>query len=208
MKRVIAALAVLVVGCYAYVTLYAHPNTEVAMEKKVVLIVASSGFQEHEYQATRAALEHAGYAVTVACDKPGLATGHAEARVEVDTVVSDVHPHQYAAFYIIGGPGTLHCLDNDVTYKLLNEVFALQKPYGAICIAPRILANAHVLRNKKATGWNNDGHLEDIFSNNQVTYVHEPVVVDGTIVTADGPKAADDFGDSIVKILDTYTQGK
>ena len=102
---------------------------------------------------------------------------------------------------MIGGPGTLDCLDNPVTYKLLNEVFALQKPYGAICLAPRVLAHAELLQNKNATGWDGDGHLQDVFTAHNVTYVHEPVVIDGNIVTANGPQAATDFGAAIVAVL-------
>ncbi len=201
MKKVIAALALLVLGCYAYVTLYAKPNTEVDMEKKVAVIIASNGFQQHEYQATRTALEDNGYEVTVVSDNSGIAVGHAGANVEVDALIKDLQPSQYRAFYMIGGPGTLDCLDNTTTYKLLNEVFALQKSYGAICLAPRVLAHAQVLRGKKATGWDGDGNLQDVFEKNQVIYVHEPVVIDGNIITADGPDSADAFGAAIVKNL-------
>ena len=200
MKRVIAALVVLIVGSYAYVT-YARLTKEVAMEKKVILVVASNGFQEHEYQATCNALEHAGYEVTVISDKSGVAVGHNGAHVEVNGDIASVHPSRYAALYIIGGPGTIDCLDTPVMHKLLNELFALQKPYGAICLAPRILAHAQVLRNKKATGWDGDGNVQDIFAKYNVVYVNEPVVVDGNVITAHGPEAADAFGAAIVTLL-------
>ena len=72
---------------------------------------------------------------------------------------------------------------------------------GAICIAPRILAKAGVLKNVHATGWDGDGELQRVFDTYGVIRVEESVVMDGVVVTAHGPAAARDFGKKIIEVL-------
>ena len=80
-------------------------------------------------------------------------------------------------------------------------MMALNKPLGSICISSRILAKAGVLGGKKATGWDGDDKLNGIFNEHAVNYTREPVTTDGSIVTATDPRAAERFGQSIVKVL-------
>ena len=64
------------------------------------------------------------------------------------------------------------------------------------------MAKAGILQNKKATGWNDDQEIDSLFKRHGVIYTPEPVVTDGTIITADGPMAATAFGQAIVKIIE------
>ncbi|HEX4068608.1 MAG TPA: DJ-1/PfpI family protein, partial [Candidatus Babeliales bacterium] len=76
------------------------------------------------------------------------------------------------------------------------------KPIGAICIATRILAKAGVLRDKYATGWNEDGLLNAIYAENGVHYLpEEKVIVESNVITATDPSAAQQFGEHIVELL-------
>ena len=171
------------------------------MTKKVGLVIASKGFQPIEYGTPKQLLEDAGFLVVTISDAMGEAVAKDGSVAQVDKVLQDVDPKEFDGIFIIGGPGALDHLDNQETNRIVNEMMVLQKPYGAICISSRILAKAHVLTGKKATGWNNDGELETIFPQNNVTYVPEPVVVDGNIVTADGPSSAEAFGKAIISVL-------
>ena len=104
--------------------------------------------------------------------------------------------------FFIGGPGALEHLDNNTSYKIAQETFFQNKPIGAICIATRILAKAGVLHDKYATGWNEDGELDQIFAENNVIYVpEEKVVVVDNVITATDPSVAKDFGKHIVEML-------
>lgn len=173
------------------------------MTKKVVLLIASKGFQQDEYHDTYKVLVKAGVHLTTASDKKGEAIAHDGSTVHVDTVIEEIQPALYDGIFLIGGRGAvkLKCLDTPVVYKLLNETMALQKAYGAICISPRILAQAHVLEGKRATCWDDDHLTQALFDAHKVTFVHEPVVIDGKIVTANGPLAAHDFGQAILKVF-------
>jgi protease I len=169
--------------------------------KKVLLVVAYTGFQEHEYLGTREELEAADIQVITASDKPGQATGHDGNEVDVDVIIAEVHPREYDGIFLIGGGGALDHLNTPEMHKLLTEFFTLGKPYGAICISPRILAQAELLQGKKATCWNNDNKVQSLFDTHSVTFVDEHVVVDGNVVTANGPDAATDFGKAIITVL-------
>lgn len=170
--------------------------------KTILFIIAHEGFQQHEYSVPKKILEDAGIRVVTASDAPGEATGKdGTTKVAVDMTLQKVDPTVVDGIFFIGGPGALPHLDNQESNRILNEVMVLQKPYGAICISPRILAKANVLIGKKATGWNGDDALGEIFRTNNVEYVPKPVVIDGNVITADGPDSAEAFGEAIRKVL-------
>lgn len=173
------------------------------MTKKVVLVVASKGYQQEEYNETHKVLLKAGVTVTTASDKLGQAVAHDGSTVHVDVALDALQVANFDGIFLIGGRGAMKnkCLDTPVMYRILNEAFALGKAYGAICVSPRILAHAQVLHGKKATGWDDDGGIQEVFDAAGVVFIHEPVVVDGKVVTANGPLAAAAFGHAILTVL-------
>lgn len=171
------------------------------MQKKVILLVASDGYQPVEYGVTKDTLQAADITVLTASDKPGTATAKDNSTTTVDLTVDQINPHTIDGLFIIGGPGALTWLDTPQVHTILQKLMALDKPYGAICIASRILAKAGVLGNKQATGWDGDDKLDGIFEEHAVTYVRQPSVIDGKVVTAVDPLAAESFGKNILKVL-------
>lgn len=190
--------------------------------KTILLVIASQGYQPIEYGYTRKVLEEAGFKVLVASDKAGIAyakpsVNHSKQcddpacnktnssvdyeKAIVDLTVAKANPANYDGIFIIGGPGAMEFLDNEATYKLMQTSAQKGKPFGAICISPRILAHAGLLGGKVATGWNGDKKLEALFKKYNVVHKKDAVVTDGTIVTADGPQAALGFGKAIVELL-------
>lgn len=169
--------------------------------KHVVLFVASRGFQAKEYLDTKQALELNGIQVETGSDQLGEVVASDGTVAQATTCLELCDPATVDGVFFIGGPGALACLDNQEANRVLNECLLLKKSYGAICIAPRILAKANVLIGKQATGWDQDGELSVIFANNQVIYKPEAVVVDGNVVTANGPEAATAFGEAISQLL-------
>lgn len=131
----------------------------------------------------------------IAVEYPDYAQAH------VDIVIDEVNPHDYDGIFFVGGPGALEFLDNKKVYSIIQTMHELQRPLGAICISPRILAHAGVLTNKKATCWNGDGKVDALFKKYGVQCSFDHVVVDGTSITADGPQAAEEFGKAIVALV-------
>ncbi|HXW85763.1 MAG TPA: DJ-1/PfpI family protein [Candidatus Bathyarchaeia archaeon] len=170
--------------------------------KPVVLIVAFEGFQPQEYGTTKKVLEEGGYSVVTASTKKGAAVAKDGSTVPVDIPIKEVRAPAYDAIVFIGGPGTMPQLNNELSYTLIKSAVEHNKIVAAICIATRILAYAGVLTDKQATGWDGDNELAALYKDKQVKILREDVVVDGTIITATGPTAAQDFGKALVKALE------
>lgn len=172
------------------------------MQNKVLLIIAQKGFQSKEYFDTQEVLQENGIQVVTTAPLYEMAYSHMGDEVMPDLALSDVRVTDYDGVFAIGGPGALEYLDNKETARIFVEAHQTKNyPYGAICIAPRILAKVGVLKNIRATGWDGDGELQNVFDTYGVILVEEPVVVDGIVVTANGPAAARDFGKKIIEVL-------
>lgn len=164
----------------------------------ILLLIAHEGFQPKEYHDTRTALEAAGHTVVVASDAGGVAHASTGEEVMVDHLLAEIHAVDFDGVFAVGGPGALIHLDNDETVRIMRE--AKEEgvmPYGAICIAPRILLKAGLLRGVRMTGWNNDGKLETLCEHGDAIHDPKSVVVDGRVITADGPESAMAFGEAI-----------
>ncbi len=171
-------------------------------KKTVVLLIAHEGYHQIEYGVTREILaSDSNLTVLTASDEAGVAIAKDSSSTTVDLTIEQINPTTIDGLFLIGGPGAMTCLDKPEVYTLLQQMMALKKPYGAICISPRILAKANVLGGKKATGWDDDNKLEDIFKSYAVVKVDQPVVTDGNVVTATGPDAAQGFAQAILRVL-------
>lgn len=169
---------------------------------KVLLIIAQDGFQTKEYHDPKRVLLAAGHTVVTASVEKGTAVSNVGEKVPVDLALRDVNVGDYDGIFVIGGPGAMKSLDNDETARIMKDVEVHEgMPYGAICVSPRILSKAGVLRGKKATGWDEDGKLEQRLKSGGAIYERSPVVIDGQVVTADGPASAEEFGRAIVGVL-------
>jgi protease I len=187
---------------YTLLLLLFAANTS-SYTKTAVLVIAHRNYQPVEYNDTKRLLEQAGITVITASNKAGTAIGDDGSQTTVDKTVAELKPSMYDGIFFIGGSGALSNLDNNTSYSILKKTAAEGKPFGAICISPRILAKAGVLKGKKATGWNSDNQLAKIFPRYDVEYIRKNVgtVIDGNIITATCPLAAQDFAQGIINLL-------
>ena len=167
------------------------------------MIVAADGFKDEEYFIPRQIIEKADFKVFVASNQPGLAQGTAGSEIQVNFPINQLKITEYQAIVFVGGPGCLKNLDNQDSYQLAQEAIRQNKILAAICISPVILAKAGVLKDKKATVWSSplDKTPVQILDQEGAFYQAESVVNDGKIITANGPTAAQNFGQKIVEIL-------
>ncbi len=172
------------------------------MSENVAIIIANEGYQPIEYSIPKKILANAGYIVTTASDLPALAVASDNSTTKVDLVINDIVVEEYAAIIFAGGAGALDHLDNEETYKLIRKADKKKLIIGAICISTRILANAGILKGKKATGWDKDGELAGIYKKAGVIYEQQGVVVDGRYVTAVDPSVAEAFANQLVTMLE------
>jgi protease I len=171
-----------------------------AQAKKAVLIIPGKDVQDDEFLKTVQALEDNGIEVTVASTTLDEVTGTNGVKVKADMLLEDVSADNYDAVVFIGGPGAAQYLDDPVAHKLVQDTVAKNKTLGAICLAPVILTNAGVLKDKRATCYPTEG---DTLKTKGVNYTAKPVEKDGNIITADGPKSAQEFGKTLSKAIGT-----
>jgi len=171
--------------------------------KKAVFVIAWRGFRDEEYFVPKQVLEKQGVKVYTASLEKGEAIGAGGKKTKVDLLQDEFDPLDYDALIFVGGPKALDYLDNENSYKMARKVAENNKILGAICISPVVLAKAGVLKGKKATVWSSIVHKEpiEILKENGAIYVNQKVVVDGNIVTGNGPSAAEEFGREIINLL-------
>lgn len=170
--------------------------------KKAVMIIAFRDFRDQEYFLPKEILEKAGVSVKTASNKMGKAIGADGGDTEVDFLISEINVKDFDAVIFVGGPGCLDALDNENSYKVAREAISQDKILAAICISPVILAKAGVLEGKRATVWTDPlGSQAKILKEYGAIFEKKPVVVDGKIVTANGPGAAKEFGEKILELL-------
>lgn len=177
--------------------------------RPALLIIASRGFEPFEYQEARAALENAGIPVVIASNCVGTAYATPNRRggvptVQIDLQLDQVNVTDYDGIFFIGGPLVLQYLDNEKSYRIAQDAVRHDIPIGAISYAPRILAQAGILNDKFATGWNGDDYLPEFFEQLGVKLISSctaPVVVHGKIITSVGRTTATEFGHAIAEMV-------
>ncbi|MBD3249875.1 hypothetical protein GF336_07550 [Candidatus Woesearchaeota archaeon] len=171
--------------------------------KKALLIVAQNGYQPVEYVDTKDELEKAGVSVTVASFEKAEAIASDGSKIMVDMGFNDVDVSDYSAVVLIGGPGSeVELRGNEKVKEIVQSADNAHKVIAAICYSPVILAEARLLKDRKAAVWNLDGKQKEILAAEGATYSEEDVVIDTRIITANGPAATRDFGKAIVKVLE------
>jgi len=167
---------------------------------KVLMIIAQKGFRDEEYQIPRQIIEKAGHNVKVASLTRSKATGAMGAIVHPDMGIHEVNPDYFDAYVIVGGPGAKALSENQEVINLLEKAYQKGKKMCAICIAPMILAKAGVLAGKNATVFPDRQAIGELRAGGAL-YRDQDVVVDGIVITANGPQSAEKFGMEVVRLL-------
>lgn len=165
---------------------------------QAVLVIAAHNFQDQELAVTRKVLTQGGVKVSVASTTLGACTGMQGAKVKPDMLLKDVKAGDVDAVIFVGGTGASQYFNNPAAHALARQAVAQGKVVAAICIAPVTLAQAGLLKGKKATVYPS-GKTD--LERGGATYTGAPVTVDGKLITASGPPAAEAFGQAILKQL-------
>jgi len=105
--------------------------------------------------------------------------------IAFDKLLDDVSASDYDAVIIPGGVWNPDSLRADTqVLDLVREMAKQNKVVAAICHGPWVLADAGLLKGKRATAW---WATKNDLTNAGATYVDEPVVVDSKIITSRAP---------------------
>jgi protease I len=162
--------------------------------KRAALIIPRENFRDEELFETQRILAQAGIQTVVASSKIGPIRAALGGITASEIVISDLRVDDFDAIIFVGGPGAVEYLENPAALDVARQAAAKGKVLGAISIAPAILANAGVLKGRKATGFIS---VRDTLKAGGATYTDTAVEKDGAIITASGPLAAVQFAQAI-----------
>ncbi|NTU78989.1 MAG: hypothetical protein HGA45_06235 [Chloroflexales bacterium] len=165
---------------------------------QIVMIIPPAQFRDEELFETRVVLEVAGHAVVVASTTTQPCTGMLGGRTTPALTLAEVQPEAFDAVVFVGGAGVQQFYHDERALQLARAMQARGKIVAAICLAPVVLANAGVLTGKQATVSRSEVAT---IQRHGAHYGGPGVVVDGTIVTGDGPQSARQFGRAIAALL-------
>ena len=117
----------------------------------------------------------------------------------VDFTINKIEGN-FDAIVFVGGSGIEeHKLYENKEILNLAKAFSYRgKVVAAICLGTKVLANADLLKNRKAT--TTSSAIEYIKSKG-AKYTDNPVIKDLKIITASGPDAAKEFAETILNSL-------
>lgn len=164
---------------------------------KILMVIAKVNFQEIEYNTPKTYFEKKGHQVKTAgtVENP---IGHVGNKVKADLLLKDVKESDFDSIVFVGGGGSLFYFNHKPALKLAKDFYNKGKLTCAICAAPVILANAEILKNKKATCYSSQ---KEHLTRKQAIYTGNPVEKDGNIITGNGPLAAQSFAEKIHEAL-------
>ncbi|MDP2923189.1 MAG: DJ-1/PfpI family protein [Candidatus Omnitrophota bacterium] len=168
--------------------------------KNILMIVPPENFRDEELFVPKGIFEENGYKVEIASAKTdaGMVKGVSGVQARVNLLLSEVMVDRYDAVVLVGGPGAQIFWEDVQVMLIVQEAKTKHRIVGAICIAPVTLANAGLLKGKKATVFKTEAPK---IKAKGAEYVPVEVVVDDGIVTASGPFESEEFAYKILEEL-------
>jgi 4-methyl-5(b-hydroxyethyl)-thiazole monophosphate biosynthesis len=159
-------------------------------------VLLAEGFEEIEFSTIVDILRRAGIDVLIAGLRGGEIIGSHGIKVVSDVSLDRIGASDLDAVVLPGGsPGFMNLSQDGRVIRMVKEMYDEQKYVAAICGAPFVLSQAGILDGKRVTI-----HPSLKGTLTGARYVDDRVVVDGKIVTSQGPGTAMEFSLKLVEI--------
>ncbi|MCX5687505.1 MAG: DJ-1/PfpI family protein [Candidatus Omnitrophica bacterium] len=167
------------------------------MLKKAIILLAT-GFEEIEAVTVIDILRRAGIELTIAGLDGINITGSHGITITANKKLGGLLP-DFDAVIIPGGmPGALHLHNSSEVNDFIKKMHSIGAIIAGICAAPSvIMAPIGILYDKTATCYPGD----QIDFGKNTRYENKAVVIDGNIITSQGPATAMEFAFAIVEKL-------
>ena len=170
-------------------------------DKKILMVIAPKKFRDEELNHPREIFIREGASVEIASTSLGEAGGMFGAKTKIDLLIKEVNYDNYDAVVVVGGMGAPEYLWGDTTLQnIISNANKSGKVVAAICLSGVVLARAGILRGIEATVYKTSESLSE-YSKWGAKYTTNNVVKSGSIITADGPASAKNFGNAVVDAL-------
>jgi len=158
-----------------------------------LMMPLAEGFEEIEAFSVISVLRGAGINVDTVGVVGSVITGGHGVRVMVDKKLMQTNAGDYDGVVLPGGTrGCANLLKSNDILNSIRDFDTSGKLVAGICAAPKVLAKAGVLSNRKATIYPG--------MEREIAYPRgDRVVVDGNVITSQGPGTAIEFALSIIE---------
>ena len=165
-----------------------------------IAVLFSNGTEELEALTPVDVLKRAGVEVDIISVCGELPVGSHDIKVKCDYLLTDVSLSNYDGIIIPGGmPGAQIISENGIVLSSLKDFFKEDKLVASICASPAVvLAKNGLINGRKATCYPLDTFIKLMAVTD---YQQKNVVIDGNLITANGPKSAFDFSFAICDYL-------
>ena len=160
------------------------------------LVLMAEGFEEIELTSIVDILRRGEVTVVIAGLQDKTITGSRGIKMQPDVTLDSIKELYDIVILPGGSPGFINLGNDNRVIDLVNKYYTQGKLVAAICAAPAVLVKAGILTGKQATIYKG---MENELKN--ATYIDEPVVEDGTIITSQGPGTAMEFALTILERL-------
>lgn len=172
---------------------------------KVLIAVSPEDYRDEEIDVPMAVFKKNGISFDISSTREGVCKGVLGGRVTATRAFYSIFEKEqfdeYDGIVIVGGPGSpVHLWKNRDLIELIKVFHMRDKMLAAICLAPVVLSASGIMKKKKATVFKTHNAVHELMKGDAV-YIEQPVVVDGRIVTASSPQAAQQFAETIVEVL-------
>jgi protein deglycase len=162
-----------------------------------VLVPMANGAEEMEAVIIVDVLRRAQWEVVIAGLQPGLVKASRGVMIQPDARWENLQPMTFDALILPGGSGGTEALKADGrVLQTIKDFVAARKWVGAICAAPTVLSAAGVLHQRRATS--HPAVRRDL---GDAIVSNDRVVVDGRIVTSQGPGTTFEFALTLIRLL-------
>lgn len=175
--------------------------------RKILMVIAHNNFRDEEFLIPKEIFENNNYNVDIVSDRKCISTGKLGYQINIKKSFEDIQNKidEYCCISITGGNGSKDFLwENKILRNIIIDFYNKNKIIAAICISPIIFAKANLLKNKRVTFYKNDKEAYEIMKQSQCIIENEDVVVDGNIITSNGPESSRIYGNKIIEILNKF----
>lgn len=164
-----------------------------------ILLPLAQGCEELEAVTIMDLCVRAGIEVTTATLDVLPVVASRGTTIIADTTLEKVKHRLFDMLVLPGGmPAADHLRDSEIIQTMLKQHAANGRYVAAICAAPKALAKAGLLKNKKATAF--PGTLEKL-ALKDTEICDDAIVIDGNIITSRSPGSAMDFSLCLIGLL-------
>ena len=167
-------------------------------KNSILIFLPASNFSEEEYTIISRLFNKAGKQVFITSDSLSVCSSDRGLKVKADTNFYNVNEKNFSAIVLVGGKGSKDYWSNEHLHRIVKEFNISGKIVAAICSAPIILARAGLLSNIPATCWLED---KNELIKAGISYMDRSVVIEQNVITADGPRSAVHFAESVLNMI-------